>query len=80
MPNNNQNNDKSLNLLLSLLGKNKTAPKTANKEELSKYILENLNTAQTDAIQKIINNPAAAEELLKNPKAQEILKNLGNEK
>lgn len=78
MPNNeNKNNNQQLDLLLKLLAKNKKAPpKNASKEELSNFILNNLDSSQNSMLQNMMNNPKAANDLLNSPQAQEIIKKI----
>lgn len=68
-----------LDFLLKLLSKDKKAPpKTASQEEISKFILENLNQAQADTLKALMNNPNSTENFLNNPEVQNILNKLKN--
>lgn len=75
----NDSND-NLNLLLNLLGKDKKAPQTTNKEELNKYVMDSLNSQQTDMLKKLMNDPKAANDFINSTQAQEILKKLSKDK
>lgn len=75
------NNNDNIDLLLKLLGKNNPPPpKTASKEELNEYIMNSLNDSQSEMLKKLMSNPSAADNFMKSPQAQEILKKINKDK